>query len=122
MKNSKKFQTRRERLISIHMKELINGPPFSLRSKRFRASSSRKLEREQKKEWRGRGRGKKEPIARKPYDFEKLRSPTNAASDWCGASIVDCSALETSKVHEIRVFKVYLEIEQWRLGKANAIY
>ena len=29
----------------------------SLRSKRFRASLSRKLEREQKKEWRGRGRG-----------------------------------------------------------------
>ena len=31
---------------------------YSLRSKRFRASSSRKLEREQKKEWRERGRGK----------------------------------------------------------------
>ena len=24
-----------------------------------------------------------------------------------------------SKVYEIRVFKVYLEIERWRLGKAN---
>ena len=24
-----------------------------------------------------------------------------------------------AKVYEIRVFKVYLEIEQWRLGKAN---
>ena len=33
---------------------------YSLRSKRFRASSSRKLEREQNKEWRGRGRGVKE--------------------------------------------------------------
>ena len=130
----------------------------SLRSKRFRASSSRKLGREQKKEWRGRGRGKKEPLARKPHDFEKLRSPTNAASDWCGASSVDCLALETSikpgmlclrasqiwshlicgrrlqmlwtdiyfnrvcaKVYEIIVFKVYLEIEQWRLGKANLL-
>ena len=28
------------------------------------------------------GSRKKEPLARKPYDFEKLRSPTNAASDW----------------------------------------
>ena len=39
----------------------------SLRSKRFRTSSSRKLGREQKKkEWRGRGRAKKETLARKP--------------------------------------------------------
>ena len=130
----------------------------SLRSKRFRASSLTKLGREQKKEWRGRGRGKKEPLARKPHDFEKLSSPTNAASDWCGASSVDCLALKTSikpgmlclrasqiwshlicgrrlqmlwtdiylnrvcaKVYEIRVFKVYLEIEQWRQGKANLL-
>ena len=41
-------------------------------------------------------RGKKEPLARKPHDFEKLRSPTNAASDWCGAGSVDYLALETS--------------------------
>ena len=55
----------------------------SLRSKHFRTSSSRKLGREQKKkkEWRGRGRAKKETLARKPQDFEKLSSPTNAASD-----------------------------------------
>ena len=53
-------------------------------------------EESKKKEWRGRGRRKKEPLARKPHDFEKLRSPTNAASDWCGASSVDCLALETS--------------------------
>ena len=44
----------------------------------------------------GRGRGKKEPLARKPHDFEKLRSPTNVASDWCGAGSVDYFALETS--------------------------
>ena len=31
----------------------------------------------------------KEPLARKPHDFEKLRSPTNAASDWRGAGSVD---------------------------------
>ena len=69
----------------------------SLRSKRFRASSSRKVgTRAKKREWLGRGRGKKETLARKPHDFEKLRSPTNAASDWCGAGSVDYLALETS--------------------------
>ena len=104
----------------------------------------------------GEGEGKEETLARKPHDFEKLRSPTNAASDWCGASSVDYLALETSikpgmlclraseiwsqlicgrrlqllwtdiylnrvcaKVYEICVFKVYLEIEQSRLGKDN---
>ena len=41
-------------------------------------------------------RGKKEPLARKPHDFEKLSSPTKAASDWCGAGSVDYLALETS--------------------------
>ena len=30
------------------------------------------------------------------HDFEKLRSLTNAASDWCGAGSVDYLALETS--------------------------
>ena len=38
----------------------------------------------------------KEPLARKPHDFEKLRSPTNAASDWRGAGSVDYLVLETS--------------------------
>ena len=38
----------------------------------------------------------KEPLARKPHDFEKLRSPTNAASDWRGAGSVDYLSLETS--------------------------
>ena len=38
----------------------------------------------------------KETLVRKPHDFEKLRSPTNAASDWRGAVSVDCLALETS--------------------------
>ena len=35
-------------------------------------------------------------LARKPHDFEKLRSPTNTASDWFGAGGVDYLALETS--------------------------
>ena len=35
-------------------------------------------------------------LAPKPHDFEKLRSPMNAASDWCGAGSVDYLALETS--------------------------
>ena len=68
----------------------------------------------------------KETLARKPHDFEKLRSPTNAASDWRGAGSVDCLPLETSikpgmfcllasqilfhlicaKVNKIKVFKV----------------
>ena len=70
----------------------------SLHSKRFRACSSTKLGQEQKKkkEWCGRGRGKKETLARKPHNFEKLCSPTNAASDWCRAGSVDYLALETS--------------------------
>ena len=38
----------------------------------------------------------KEPLARKPHDFEKLRSPTNAASDWRGSGSVDYFAFETS--------------------------
>ena len=38
----------------------------------------------------------KESLARKPHDFEKLRSPTNAASDWRGAGSVDYLAFETS--------------------------
>ena len=42
------------------------------------------------------GRGKNETLARKPTIFEKLRSPTNAASDWCGDCSVDYLAFETS--------------------------
>ena len=38
----------------------------------------------------------KEPLARKPHDFEKLHPPTNVASDWRGAGGVDYLALETS--------------------------
>ena len=49
-----------------------------------------------KKRWRGKGREEEETLARKPHDFEKLRSPTNAAFDWCGAGSVDYLALETS--------------------------
>ena len=57
--------------------------------------SSRKLGQERKKnEWQG--RGKKEPLARKPHDFEKLRSHKNAASDWRGAGSVDYLAFRTS--------------------------
>ena len=44
----------------------------------------------------GEGKEEKETLARKPHDFEKLRSPTNAAFDWCGAGGVDYLALETS--------------------------
>ena len=68
----------------------------SLRSRRFRASSSKKLGREQKKYYKGGGGREKETLARKTHDFDKLRSLTNAASDWCGAGSVDYLALETS--------------------------
>ena len=44
----------------------------------------------------GEGEGKEGNACRKPHDFEKLRSPTNAASDWRGAGSVDYLALETS--------------------------
>ena len=44
---------------------------------------------EKKKEWGGRGKAAKEMLARKPHDFEKLRSPTNAVFDWRGAGSVD---------------------------------
>ena len=42
------------------------------------------------------GEGNERTLARKPHDFEKLRSPTNAAFDWRGAGSVDYLALETS--------------------------
>ena len=38
----------------------------------------------------------KEPLARKPHDFDKLLSHTNAASDLRGAGSVDYLAFETS--------------------------
>ena len=44
----------------------------------------------------GEGEGREEMLARKPHDFEKLHSPTNAAFDWCGAGNVDYLAFETS--------------------------
>ena len=52
--------------------------------------------REQKKGMTGEGEGKEGNACPQPHDFEKLRSPTNAAPDWCGAGGVDYLALETS--------------------------
>ena len=73
-------------------------PSSSLRSKCFLARFVQKAGTRAKKknQWRGRGRGKKETLSRKPNDFEKLRSRTNAASDWCSAGSVDYLVLETS--------------------------
>ena len=70
----------------------------SLRSKRFSASSSKKLGREQKNNNNkgGGGGGEEGNGCPQTHDFEKLRSLTNAASDWCGAGSVDYLALETS--------------------------
>ena len=44
----------------------------------------------------GEGKGIEGNACCKPRDFEKLRSPTNAAFDWCDAGGVDYLALETS--------------------------
>ena len=44
----------------------------------------------------GGGGERRNRLPRKPHDFEKLRSPTNAASDWRGAGSVDYLAFETS--------------------------
>ena len=66
---------------------------LGLRRKRFRASSSRKLGWEQK---RGEKEGKEENACPQTHDFEKLRSPTNAASDWRGAGSVDYLVFKTS--------------------------
>ena len=46
-------------------------------------------ERKKNKEMRGEGEGSEGNACRKPHDFEKLRSPTNAASDWCSAGSVN---------------------------------
>ena len=43
----------------------------------------------------------KEPLARKPNDFEKLRSPTNAASDWRGAGAVSYTHLTLPTNREV---------------------
>ena len=75
----------------------------SLHSKRFRASLSRKLAREQKKkEMRGKGKGAKEMLACKPHDFEKLCSPTNAAFDWCGAGSTKCWLNSNQYINQTR--------------------
>ena len=39
----------------------------------------------------------KELLARKPHDFEKLRSPTNAASDWRGMVLLTDNVNQTSQ-------------------------
>ena len=44
----------------------------------------------------GKGEGKEGTACPQTHRFEKLRSSTNAASDWCGAGSVDYLALETS--------------------------
>ena len=81
-------------------------------------------------------------LARKPHDFEKLRSPTNAASDWCGAGSVDYLALETSikpgmlclrapqiwsylscqTVHSPLFFCKIIEIERFALRACAKVY
>ena len=78
-----------------------------LRSKRFLARIVKKTgTRAKKMNDGGGGWGMKEPLARKPHDFEKLRSPTNAAADWRGAVRVDYLSLETSIKPGMLCFRV----------------
>ena len=70
----------------------------SLRSKRFRLVwEQRKTEEQDSRFWPrekwnksqkmkvgGGGGERKETLADKPFDFENLRSPANAAPDWLG--------------------------------------
>ena len=67
-------------------------------SKRFRVSSSRTSGREQKKGTTGEGEGERKEGHACPQTprFWKTHSPTNAASDWCGAGSVDYLAIETT--------------------------
>jgi len=46
-------------------------------------------ESKKKKRKEGGGEGSEGNACRKPHDFKKLRSPMNAAFDWCGAGSVD---------------------------------
>ena len=61
---------------------------INLGSKRFRASSQKKLGvQKQKRNVEGGGGGEakgKQTLAREPHDFEKLRLPKNAFSSWRG--------------------------------------
>ena len=66
-----------------------NQKHYSLCSKGFCLRSLRKLGQEQKYRKDGTGRGEKEMLARKPHDFENLRSWANAGFDWWGAGSVD---------------------------------
>ena len=53
-------------------------------------------------------RRKKETLARKPHDFEKLRSPTNAASDWCGAGSLLNSNQYINQTRYVRASQISL--------------
>ena len=55
-------------------------------------------------------------LARKPHDFEKLRSPTNTVSDWCSASSVDCLALETSIKPGMFCFSWFVDLYRFSEG------
>ena len=52
--------------------------------------------RAKKRNDRGGGGKRRQRLPANPTILKKLRSPTNAASDWCGAGSVDYLALETS--------------------------
>ena len=84
------LQRRRHACVVKHHRSLqtsLRGKRFHLpwfRSKERPVLAAREMKREPKNERGGKGRGRKETLADKPLDFENLRSPANAATDWLG--------------------------------------
>ena len=62
----------------------VAGVSVWFRSKERPRNGRARNEIRAKNDREGRGRGRKETLADKPLDFENLRSPANAASDWRG--------------------------------------
>ena len=104
---------------------------ISLRSNRFRASSSRKLGREQKKEWRERGRGEKEVTSSSlpfpvPFFFffapALTRLETLATQATCTSKLHICeTALQGGFFFIRRVWRIHVDIFfLWAPGLANS--
>ena len=73
---------------------MLTSRDLSLGRKCSHMSSSRKFGRGQKRELKGEGEERKQNSCPQTHNFEKLRSPTKAASDWCGAGGVDLTAMD----------------------------
>ena len=88
---------------------------ISLRSNRFRASSSRKLGRQQKKEWRERGRGEKAVTSSSlpfPVPFFFFRSRSNPIGNACHAGYLH---IETAYLWNRSPGRVFFIRRVWRI-------